>query len=445
MKQTSVVTVFLCHKGKVCLVRRSSNVRTHKGRWSGISGYLEGDPNEHFMVELQEETSLTSYEYTLVRQAKPLVIHDDRDEQLWCVHPFLCEIHDPKMIRLDWENTELEWIEPEEMQNRDTVPGLWEVYETVSRSPLEKEVNDFQHQIRHDRDSGARQIAICALDFLKGVCETTNAASTRTILDDIEFVCKQLGTIRPSMAIISTTLELLFRDICSVRSLDSKAALKKIPRIIENHRKEMDLSAELAVRHIRDILKEGSAVLVHSYSSSINAALNILKEKDCSLVVTESRPCLEGRRTARIASEIGLRVILVTDALAAHALQGVDTVLLGVDSIEQDGSVINKAGSRQIAVAAHAAGIKVYYLGEMRKICIHEEPVELEEHDSEEVWEDAPAGILVRNVYFDRTAPRYISGIILEKDIVEPYQIKKIASSLGAFSRDISHKGFHLL
>jgi len=82
MKQTSVVTVFLCHKGKICLVRRSSDVKTHKGRWSGISGYLEGEPSEHFMVELQEETSLTPYEYTLIRQAKPVLVPDDRDEQL---------------------------------------------------------------------------------------------------------------------------------------------------------------------------------------------------------------------------------------------------------------------------------------------------------------------------------------------------------------------------
>jgi len=445
MKQTSVVTVFLCHKGKICLVRRSSDVKTHKGRWSGISGYLEGDPNEHFMVELQEETSLTSYEYTLIRQAGPVLVPDDTDEQLWSVHPFACEVHDPAMIRLDWENTELEWIDPEEMKNRDTVPGLWEVYETVSRSQLIKEVKDFQAKVRLDRDSGARQIAMSALDFLKGMCDTTNAASAGTLVDDMDFVCEQLETLRPSMASIATTLELLMRDVRSVRSLDISAAHKKILRIIGHHRQEMELSVEHAARNLRGILQEGSSVLVHSYSSSIHAALNVLKEKNCSLVVTESRPGFEGRRTARIASDMGLRVILITDALAAHALQGVDVVLLGADSIEQDGSVINKAGSRQIAIVAHAASVKVYFLGETRKICIQDYPVELEEHEPEEVWEDAPDGILVRNVYFDRTAPRYISGIILEKGIVEPYQIKKIARTLGQFSRKISESGFGLL
>ena len=445
MKQTSVVTVFLCHKGKICLVRRSSDVKTHKGRWSGISGYLEGEPSEHFMVELQEETSLTPYEYTLIRQAKPVLVPDDRDEQLWSVHPFLCEVHDPTMIRLDWENSELEWIEPEEMKSRDTVPGLWDVYETVSRSQLNKELRDFQARIRLDRDSGARQIAMSALDFLKDVCETTNAASAGTLVEDMQFVCAQLEPLRPSMAIISTTLELLLKDVYPLRLLDMGPARKKILRIIEHHRQEMELSAERAAMNLRGIIPEGASVLVHSYSSSINAALKVLKEKDCCLVVTESRPGFEGRRTARIASDMGLRVILITDALAAHALQGVDVVLLGADSIEQDGSVINKAGSRQIALAAHAAGIKVFFLGEMRKICIHDQPVELEEHEPEEVWGDAPDGILVRNVYFDRTAPRYISGIVLEKDIVEPYQIKKIARTLGAFSRDKTESGFGLL
>ncbi|HHO75853.1 MAG TPA: NUDIX domain-containing protein [Deltaproteobacteria bacterium] len=445
MKQVHVVTIFMHHKGKICLVRRSSEVRTHKGRWSGISGYLEGDPQEHFMVELQEETSLTPYEYTLVRHAQPIDIPDDTNDQIWCVHPFLCDVHDPSLIRLDWENTELEWIEPGEMRNKDTVPGLLEVYEKVSRLPLEKEVECFKMQISADRDSGAHQIAIASLNFLKKICEITNAATSKTLIEDIEFVCKELSAVRPSMAIISTTLGLLFRDISSASSLDIKPALKRIPVIIEQHSQEMDLSPKLAVRHLRGIIQEGSAVLVHSYSSCVNAAFRILKEKGCSVVVTESRPGLEGRRTAMTALEMGLKVSLITDALAAYALQVVDMVLLGVDSIEQDGSVINKAGSMQIALAANAEGVKVYCLGELRKICIHEQAVQLEEHETEEVWQDAPDGILVRNVYFDRTAPRYITGIILEKDIVEPYQIRKIARSLGAFSRDVSHGGPLLL
>jgi translation initiation factor 2B subunit (eIF-2B alpha/beta/delta family)/8-oxo-dGTP pyrophosphatase MutT (NUDIX family) len=438
MKQVHVVTVLLCHKGKVCLVRRSRKVGTYKEHWSGISGYLEGDPKEHFMVELQEETSLTPYEYTLLRQADPVVIPDENHACIWYVHPFLCEVVDPSMITLDWENTELEWVDPDEIKNKDTVPGLREVYEKVSRVPLENKVHLFKQQLKQDKQSGARQIALIALDFLQKVSEDANAANAKTLLDDIAFVCKSISYVRPSMAIIATTLALVCMDISAVEDLDIDVAVKKISHIIERHRQDIETSAELAVKNLLTIIPEGSTVMVHSYSTSIVAAFEVLRDRHCQLIVTEARPGSEGRTTARMASEMGLDVTLITDALAAHALTRAKIVLLGVDSIEQDGSVINKAGSSLIAIAAHALGKKVYFLGEMRKISIQQESVELEEQPPEEVWENAPEGISVSNVYFDRTLPRYISGIILEHEIVEPYQIKKIARSIQAFSRDVS-------
>ena len=73
------------------------------------------------------------------------------------------------------------------------------------------------------------------------------------------------------------------------------------------------------------------------------------------LVVTESRPGFEGRVTAGGRGH-GLKVTLITDACAGHELQRVDVVLMGVDSIEQDGSVINKAGSSLISMAASVRG-----------------------------------------------------------------------------------------
>ena len=438
MKQVHVVTIFLCHKGKICLVRRSQDASTYKGHWSGISGYLEGDPAEHFMVELQEETSLTPYEYTLIRQAEPYVIPDEQHGHLWHVHPFLCEVDDPTRISLDWENTELQWIEPDEIRHKQTVPALWEVYERVSRLPLEREVDLLFQQLKEDMHSGARQIAMKSLESLQNVCENSNAASTKTLLSDLRYFCDRISSVRPSMSIIPTTFELVLTDIREISRLDVKDAGMRICRIIGQHRQEMERSVDLAAGNLKYIIPEGATVLVHSYSSSILASLDILREKQCMLVVTEARPAMEGRMTARIAADKGMSVTLITDALAAHAMAEVDVVLLGADSIEQDGSIVNKAGSSLVAQAAHAAGVKVYVIGEMRKISLRNEPVELEEGSPQEVWPDAPDGIDVRNVYFDRTLPRYLTGIILENDIVEPYQIRMTAHSMQAHRRGLS-------
>jgi 8-oxo-dGTP diphosphatase len=134
MKETHVVTVFLMHSGRVALVRRSDKVGTYKGRFSGISGYLEGDPDRHIQTELREETSLEPEDYHLLNKGAAVKVIDESLGKSWVVHPYLCEVKDPSRIRLDWENTELIWIEPDKMTGLDTVPSLKEVFDEVFTS-----------------------------------------------------------------------------------------------------------------------------------------------------------------------------------------------------------------------------------------------------------------------------------------------------------------------
>jgi hypothetical protein len=131
MKEIHVVTVFLMHSGRVALVRRSDKVGTYRGRYSGISGYLEGDPDRHFKTELKEETSLEPDDYKLLKKGGTIKVTDENLGKSWVVHPYLCEVRDPSRIRLDWENTELIWIEPDRMTGLDTVPSLKEVFDEV--------------------------------------------------------------------------------------------------------------------------------------------------------------------------------------------------------------------------------------------------------------------------------------------------------------------------
>ena len=41
MEERHVVTCFLEHGGEIPLLRRSQRVGTYKGRWAGVSGYIE--------------------------------------------------------------------------------------------------------------------------------------------------------------------------------------------------------------------------------------------------------------------------------------------------------------------------------------------------------------------------------------------------------------------
>ncbi len=120
-----VVTCFLRRGGRVLVLKRSMEVRTNKGRWAGVSGYVEpGEtPRETAYKELEEEVTARRDQVRLVREAPPLTFLDDEHDTTWVVHPFLFDDLGVS-IELDWEHTEYAWIEPRQMGSLDVVGGL---------------------------------------------------------------------------------------------------------------------------------------------------------------------------------------------------------------------------------------------------------------------------------------------------------------------------------
>ena len=127
-----VVTVFLTHGSKILVLKRSGKVGTYRGHWAGVSGYLESeDPLDQAHTEMAEEVGLGSEDVTLLKAGKPLEILDRTGGRAWRVHPFLFAVHEPDKIRLDWENREMLWILPAEIDGLRTVPALKEALEQV--------------------------------------------------------------------------------------------------------------------------------------------------------------------------------------------------------------------------------------------------------------------------------------------------------------------------
>ncbi|HID17339.1 TPA: NUDIX pyrophosphatase [Candidatus Bathyarchaeota archaeon] len=131
MKERRVVTCFLRSGGKILLVKRSRKVGSYPGRWAGISGYVERNPDEQALKEIKEETGLDESEVKLVRKGEPMEVLDERLGVKWLVHPYLFEVRAPSKIRLDWENVEMKWAFPKEVSNYPTVPKLKEALERV--------------------------------------------------------------------------------------------------------------------------------------------------------------------------------------------------------------------------------------------------------------------------------------------------------------------------
>jgi 8-oxo-dGTP pyrophosphatase MutT (NUDIX family) len=131
MREAKVVTCFLLRRSsggdEVLLLRRSHQVGTYRGRWAGVSGYLEeADPLEQAYREVEEEADLMREDLTLLRAGESLEVVDADAGRRWVVHPFLFEVKADVQVRVDWEHTEARWVRPEEVFSFDTVPQLAE-------------------------------------------------------------------------------------------------------------------------------------------------------------------------------------------------------------------------------------------------------------------------------------------------------------------------------
>ena len=134
LQEKRVVTCFLESGGEILLLRRSDQVGSYRGRWAGVSGYIETTADEQALTEIAEETSLGRDDLELTKKGKPLAAKDEELGVKWVVYPYLFHIKDRDKIRIDWEHKETRWIHPEDIDDFQTVPKLKETLARVYKS-----------------------------------------------------------------------------------------------------------------------------------------------------------------------------------------------------------------------------------------------------------------------------------------------------------------------
>lgn len=135
---THVVTCLLKNKkNELLILKRSDKVRTYKGLWGGVAGYVEKDeqPLDTAFKEIKEETDLDKDQVYLEKKIDIISFKDiDEDREFfWCVHPFVFRVKEKGKIDIDWEHSEYRWIPPSKIHDFETVPRFKEL---VSKSLL---------------------------------------------------------------------------------------------------------------------------------------------------------------------------------------------------------------------------------------------------------------------------------------------------------------------
>lgn len=196
--------------------------------------------------------------------------------------------------------------------------------------------------------------------------------------------------------------------------------------------KEAESASVAACAHASALVEENSVVLTHSRSSTVLGALlkSRREGKRFRVVITESRPLLEGRALAEELAREGASVTLIADAAAALDMQRVDLVLFGADKVTPL-SLVNKIGTRMIALAAQERGVAVYAICDSSKFISVDARAFFsdERRSADELWPAAPKGIAVMNRYFEPTPLSCFTKIITEEG---PISVEEAARSAEA-------------
>jgi 8-oxo-dGTP pyrophosphatase MutT (NUDIX family) len=138
MKRKDIVTSFLFKDGKILLLKRSNKVGTFRGKWAGVSGFIEDENSlEAALREIKEETGVDSKYLELLKIGIPFDIQDIVNDTIWSINPFLFLFKGDE-IKIDWEHDTFEWIYPNEMDNYDTVTNLKKtLFNLIDDSELE--------------------------------------------------------------------------------------------------------------------------------------------------------------------------------------------------------------------------------------------------------------------------------------------------------------------
>lgn len=273
---------------------------------------------------------------------------------------------------------------------------------------MKPEIRAAVREIRSDRERGARQLALATLEALRSVAPECGGEEFREC-------ARELALARPMMATTQNAVAWAWS-----RYLDTGDASKAVDDVIEAIQTATDGMAAAARRVIPT-----DTLLTYSYSSSVIELLARLKPR--RVIVSESRPSLEGIRMARDLAAHGMSMTLITEAQMALFVQEAGAVVVGADTILPGGDLINRIGTRMLALAAKDADVPLYSISDTLKVTAPSSPMPFapEEGEPKEVCE--AKWLEVRNVYYEMTPARLLSAYVTETGIMDPAAVGRYA------------------
>ena len=212
---------------------------------------------------------------------------------------------------------------------------------------------------------------------------------------------KRLLSLRPTEPMLKHVLDL--------------ADKQPIPTILSHFTEAQDKIN----KNVYKLIRSKDIIFTHCHSTNVTNSLIYAKQKGKKFQVynTETRPLYQGRKTARELKKAKIKTTMFIDSASSIALskeQGTKKatkVFLGADALTKKG-IINKVGSEVIAQIAKTQKIPVYIIADSWKYTPNN--ISKEQRSLNEIWDQAPKNIKIKNPAFEFVPKKLIMKIISE-------------------------------
>ncbi|MCK4967428.1 MAG: translation initiation factor eIF-2B [Candidatus Aenigmarchaeota archaeon] len=262
----------------------------------------------------------------------------------------------------------------------------------MNDTEIEKTIKD----IKNLKIQGATAIAVAGIEILKEIHKNYG------FNEKFNNMCERLNTTRPTAVPLHNVIEIL-------KTSKDKQAFDKLILFLKTAKVNI-------ATHTQKYITDGSTIMTHCHSSEVIESFKMAKNNgiNFSVIVTETRPKLQGKQTAKDLLNAKIPVTYIVDSASSNFLAETTAVIMGIDAVRKEG-VYNKIGSYMIALAAKQKGIPVYFLGNTLKIDKRQE-ITIEERAGCEVIDlRTLKGAKIKNPAFDLTPWNLITALITER------------------------------
>lgn len=399
-------------RGRILVVRDAAAAGAGSGRRHAVVGRVDdADPSVEAAGRrvLRGVIGSATDDLAFVRAGRPL----DRDDTgADATRPVLFEA-DARPTTVGDGDDAAEWVDPTEFGRRVTAPRLRDAWRRVAPTV---------DTVRTDRTHGSAWIAARALEVLR------DAAREADGWEAVAAVARDLRSARPEMAAVANAVDRAIATAGPVPAAPDAVVGNAIDALDDVLAAD-DGAARTAATRLRGLDADGVATL--SRSGTVRAAVASLSP--ARLVVAESRPEREGVGVAEwAAARTDAAVTLTTEAGLPTALdtRDVDAVLVGADAITPDGDVVNKTGTRVLALAARDAGLPVYAAASTFKIRPTDGPAAGPEQTAPAAAVyDGDAAVSVHAPTFETVPAALVDGVACETGILDTADVRAVAEA----------------